>query len=49
LFPRGISIHGTRGSTRVAQESVLKLLEDGRIDPAIRAVMPLSQAPEAHR
>jgi NADPH:quinone reductase-like Zn-dependent oxidoreductase len=49
LFPRGISIHGTRGSTRVAQESVLKLLEDGRIDPAIHAVFPLAQAADAHR
>lgn len=49
LFPRGISIHGTRGSTRVAQESVLKLLEDGRVDPAVSAVMPLAQAAEAHR
>jgi len=49
LFPRGISIHGTRGSTRAAQEQVLHLLEDGRIDPVIHAVMPLSQAADAHR
>jgi NADPH:quinone reductase-like Zn-dependent oxidoreductase len=49
LFPRGISIHGTRGSTRAAQEHVLHLLEDGRIDPVIHKVMPLSQAADAHR
>ena len=42
LFPRGISIHGTRDSTRAAQEYVLHLLEDGRIEPVIHAVMPMS-------
>jgi NADPH:quinone reductase-like Zn-dependent oxidoreductase len=49
LFPRGISIHGTRGSTRAAQEDVLRLLADGRIDPVIHAVLPLSQAADGHR
>ena len=49
LFPRGISTHGTRGSTRAAQEHVLHLLEDRRIDPIIHAVMSLSDAAEAHR
>jgi NADPH:quinone reductase-like Zn-dependent oxidoreductase len=49
LFPRGISIHGTRGSTRAAQEQVLQLLAEGRIDPAIHAVLPLSEAAEGHR
>jgi NADPH:quinone reductase-like Zn-dependent oxidoreductase len=49
LFPRGISIHGTRGSTRAAQEHVLQLLADGRIDPVLHTVLPLSEAAEGHR
>jgi NADPH:quinone reductase-like Zn-dependent oxidoreductase len=49
LFPRGISIHGTRGSTRAAQEDVLRLLADGRIDPVIHSVLPLSEAAAGHR
>ena len=49
LFPRGISIHGTRGSTRATQEQVLQLLADGRIDPVLHTVLPLSQASEGHR
>jgi NADPH:quinone reductase-like Zn-dependent oxidoreductase len=49
LFPRGISIHGTRGSTRAIQEQVLQLLADGRIDPVLHAVLPLAEAAEAHR
>jgi NADPH:quinone reductase-like Zn-dependent oxidoreductase len=49
LFPRGISIHGTRGSTRAAQEHVLQLMADGRLDPVIHSVLPLSEAAEGHR
>jgi NADPH:quinone reductase-like Zn-dependent oxidoreductase len=49
LFPRGISIHGTRGSTRATQEEVVQLLADGRIDPALYRVLPLSAAAEGHR
>jgi NADPH:quinone reductase-like Zn-dependent oxidoreductase len=48
LFPRGISIHGTRGSTRATQEQVLQLLADGRIDPVLYAVLPLSEAAQGH-
>ena len=49
LLPRGISILGTRGSTRAAQEDVLRLLADGRIDPVIHSVLPLSEAAAGHR
>jgi NADPH:quinone reductase-like Zn-dependent oxidoreductase len=49
LFPRGISIHGTRGSTRATQELVVALLADGRIDPVIHTVLPLSEAAQGHR
>jgi NADPH:quinone reductase-like Zn-dependent oxidoreductase len=49
LFPRGISIHGTRGSTRAAQETVLQMLADHRIDPVIHSVLPLEEAAEGHR
>jgi NADPH:quinone reductase-like Zn-dependent oxidoreductase len=49
LFPRGISIHGTRGSTRAAQEDMVRLLADGRISPVIHTVLPLAEAAEGHR
>lgn len=49
LYRRHLNVLGTRGATRHEQELVLKLAEEGRIDPVISHVLPLREAADAHR
>jgi NADPH:quinone reductase-like Zn-dependent oxidoreductase len=49
LVSRELNVHGVRASTRNDQRIVVELLEKGRIRMPIHAVLPLSQAAEAHR
>jgi len=49
LVSKELSVHGVRGATRNDQRVVAELLERGRIRMPIHAVLPLSQADEAHR
>jgi len=49
LISRELNVHGVRASTRNDQRIVVELLESGRITMPIHAILPLSQAGEAHR
>jgi putative oxidoreductase len=49
LIGRELNVHGVRASTRNDQRIVVELLESGRLSMPIHAVLPLSQAGEAHR
>jgi NADPH:quinone reductase-like Zn-dependent oxidoreductase len=49
LISRELNVHGVRASTRDDQRIVVELLEKGRITMPIYAVLPLSQAAQAHR
>jgi NADPH:quinone reductase-like Zn-dependent oxidoreductase len=49
LVGKELNVHGVRASTRNDQRIVVELLEKGLIRVPIHAVLPLSQAGEAHR
>jgi NADPH:quinone reductase-like Zn-dependent oxidoreductase len=49
LFFREIEIIGATGSTQREVEGVLRLVAEGKLRPIIDRVLPLSEAPQAHR
>ena len=49
MVGKELNVHGVRGSTLKDQHLVAEWLEAGRISMPIHAVLPLSQANEAHR
>ena len=49
LVSKELNVHGVRASTLNDQRIVVELLEKGRIEMPIHAVLPLSAAGEAHR
>ena len=49
LYRRHLNVLGTRGATRQEQALVVALAGEGRLDPVISHVLPLSEAAEAHR
>jgi len=48
LLHRYVNILGIRGAKRIDNQTVLELLEEGKIDPVIDRVLPLSEAVKAH-
>ncbi|HJX13984.1 MAG TPA: zinc-binding dehydrogenase [Dehalococcoidales bacterium] len=48
LLHRYVTIVGVRAAKRIDNETVLQFLGEGRIDPIIDRVMPLSEAAKAH-
>jgi NADPH:quinone reductase-like Zn-dependent oxidoreductase len=43
-----VNIYGARGAKRIDNQTVLKFLGEGKIDPVIDRVLPLSEAVQAH-
>jgi NADPH:quinone reductase-like Zn-dependent oxidoreductase len=43
-----VNIYGARGAKRIDNQTVLKFLGEGKIDPVIDRVLPLSEAVRAH-
>ena len=48
LLHRHVNILGVRGAKRIDNKIVLELLGEGKIDPVIDQVLPLSEAVKAH-
>ena len=48
LLHRHVNILGVRGARRIDNKTVLELLGEGKIDPVIDQVLPLSEAVKAH-
>ncbi len=49
IFGRRLSIHGTWLGTKREFYDVMRLVDAGRLQPVVHAVLPLAQAADAHR
>jgi NADPH:quinone reductase-like Zn-dependent oxidoreductase len=49
IYGRQLSIHGTWLGTKREMQAVLQFVDAGLVRPVVHAVLPLAEAPEAHR